>query len=112
MNDNNNYLKTKVLVVGAGVAGLSFSIALKKLQKDIEICVIDKSENAGNHILSGALIDADTLDDFICNYITNIDEDAPLLKETIKNNVNKEGILFFPNSKLSIDLVKLLMISS
>lgn len=112
MNDNNNYLKTKVLVVGAGVAGLSFSIALKKLQKDIEICVIDKSENAGNHILSGALIEADTLDDFICNYITNIDEDAPLLKETIKNNVNKEGILFFPNSKLSIDLVKLLKISS
>ena len=112
MNNGNNYLKTKVLVVGAGVAGLSFSIALKKMKPDIEICVIDKSENAGNHILSGALIDADVLDNFIEKYISDIDENAKLLKDAIKYNVNKESILFFPNSKVSINLAHILKFSS
>lgn len=108
---NNNYLKTNVLVVGAGVAGLCFSISLKVLNPSIEICVIDKSKDAGNHILSGALIDADTLNNFISNYIldfNNDEKEVNEIKDSISLSVEKERLLFLPNSKLSFDVSKIL----
>ena len=57
MPNNNEYNKVSVLVVGAGPAGLATAIQLKVLQPDIDVCVIDKALDLGNHNLSGAVLE-------------------------------------------------------
>ncbi|XP_054265319.1 electron transfer flavoprotein-ubiquinone oxidoreductase, mitochondrial isoform X1 [Macrosteles quadrilineatus] len=50
-----------VLIVGGGPAGMSAAIQLKKMaQKDnreLRVCLVEKSSEIGGHILSGAVID-------------------------------------------------------
>lgn len=50
-----------VLVVGAGPAGLSAAIALKKAKPDVEVCVVDKAAESGNHNLSGAVLESEPI---------------------------------------------------
>lgn len=56
-------LECDILVVGAGIAGLSFCYRLAKLLKKenmfdkLSIVVLEKGESLGAHILSGAIID-------------------------------------------------------
>lgn len=107
---DSNYLKTKVLVIGAGPSGLSFAISAKKKDPNLEICVIDKSQDAGNHILSGAIIDSKILDNFIEKYIGSLDENEELKKE-LSLKVTGEKMFFLPNSKLSFDILKILNIA-
>ena len=58
-----------VVIVGAGPAGLSASIQLKKLAQeknlDISVCVVEKGSEVGAHILSGAVIEPRTLNELI-----------------------------------------------
>ena len=58
-----------VVIVGAGPAGLSASIQLKKLAQeknlDISVCVVEKGSEVGAHILSGAVIEPRALDELI-----------------------------------------------
>ena len=58
-----------VVIVGAGPAGLSASIQLKKLAQeknlDISVCVVEKGSEVGAHILSGAVLEPRTLDELI-----------------------------------------------
>ena len=61
MANHNEYSKAPVLVVGAGPAGLSTAIQLKVLKPEIDICVIDKALDLGNHNLSGAVLEAEPL---------------------------------------------------
>lgn len=46
-----------VAMVGAGPAGLAAAIRLKQLSKergaDLSVCVLEKGEEVGSHILSG-----------------------------------------------------------
>ena len=50
-----------VIIVGAGISGLSCAIKIKQLcrktKKDISVCVIEKGAYVGAHILSGAVMD-------------------------------------------------------
>ena len=50
-----------VVIVGAGVAGLSAAIKLKQLAaqagRDISVCVLEKGSEVGAHIVSGAVFD-------------------------------------------------------
>ncbi len=64
-----------VLIVGAGPAGLSAAIRLKQLAPDATVCVVEKAGEVGAHILSGAVIETRTLDEFLPNWI---DRGAPL----------------------------------
>jgi heterodisulfide reductase subunit A-like polyferredoxin len=48
-----------VLIVGGGPAGLSAAIRLKQLAqeagKEVSVCLVDKGQEIGSHILSGVL---------------------------------------------------------
>jgi electron-transferring-flavoprotein dehydrogenase len=58
-----------VVIVGAGPAGLSAAIRLKQLaaerEADISVCVLEKGSEVGAHILSGAVIDPQSLEELL-----------------------------------------------
>ena len=54
-----------VIIVGAGPAGLSCAIRLKQLKPDLMVAVIEKSSEIGAHILSGAVIEPEPLDELL-----------------------------------------------
>ena len=58
-----------VVIVGAGVAGLSTAIALAQYahshQKSLQICVLEKSAHIGGHVVSGAVLDPRALTELI-----------------------------------------------
>ena len=68
MSDRES-MEYDVVIVGAGVAGLSAAIRLKQLAakegREIGVCVLEKGSEVGAHILSGAVIDPKALDELI-----------------------------------------------
>jgi electron-transferring-flavoprotein dehydrogenase len=63
---HQNTVKTDVLVIGGGTAGLSFAIRLADLaaqqgEKPLSILLIEKGSSLGSHNLSGAVVDPSTL---------------------------------------------------
>ncbi len=61
MPNYSEYSNVSVLVVGAGPAGLSAAIQLKVLKPDLDVCVVDKALDLGNHNLSGAVLEKEPL---------------------------------------------------
>ncbi len=55
-------LEADVIIVGAGPAGLSAAIQLKKKAPEYSVLVVDKGSEVGAHIISGAVIDPSGLD--------------------------------------------------
>jgi electron-transferring-flavoprotein dehydrogenase len=60
-----------VIIVGAGPAGLSCAIRLKQLKPDLMVAVIEKSAEVGGHILSGAVIEPEPLDELLPGWRDN-----------------------------------------
>ena len=54
-----------VVIVGAGPAGLAAAIRLKQINPETSVCVIEKASQLGAHILSGAVIEPQPLDELI-----------------------------------------------
>ncbi len=58
-----------VVIVGAGPAGLSAAIRLKQLaagaETEIAVCVLEKGSEVGAHILSGAVLEPQALDELL-----------------------------------------------
>jgi electron-transferring-flavoprotein dehydrogenase len=54
-----------VVTVGAGPAGLAFAIHLKQRKPELRVCVIEKASTVGAHILSGAVIEPEPLDELL-----------------------------------------------
>ena len=54
-----------VIVVGAGPDGLACAIRLKQKKPDLAVAVIEKGAEVGSHILSGAVIEPQALDDLL-----------------------------------------------
>lgn len=96
---NKNYNIVDVLIVGAGIAGLSAAATLKKKKPELNVCVIDKAHAVGNHNLSGAVIEPKALQEFL-NYIDsniiNSDEAKAILDRTVEH----DSINFFTSSGL------------
>jgi len=61
VSNNNDHHKVSVLVIGAGPADLATAIQLKALKPEVNICVVEKATDLGNHNLSGAVLEAQTL---------------------------------------------------
>ncbi|TCS97987.1 electron-transferring-flavoprotein dehydrogenase [Pseudofulvimonas gallinarii] len=60
-----------VVTVGAGPAGLSFAMRLKQLRPELSVCVIEKASAVGAHILSGAVIEPQPLDELLPGWRDN-----------------------------------------
>ncbi len=58
-------LSFDVLIIGAGPAGLSAAIHLKKISPQITVCVLEKGKAVGSHILSGLVFEPTALEQLI-----------------------------------------------
>lgn len=84
-----------VVIVGAGPAGLSAAIRLAQLCKNkntsLQICVIDKGEEVGAHILSGAVLDPSALFELI--------PDWQMKNPPVHTAVSQDRFMFFTEEK-------------
>src|SRR5436190_2345776 len=78
-----------VVIVGAGPAGLAAAIRLKQLANDagreLSVCILEKGSEVGAHILSGAVIDPRTLDEFLPDWR---DDGCPLAEVPVTKNLH------------------------
>lgn len=66
MNQDSSSLRTDVVIVGAGLAGLACAIHLARTsQPPRQILLLEKSANLGGHLLSGAVMRTDALQDIL-----------------------------------------------
>jgi len=78
-----------VVIVGAGPAGLSAAIRIKQIaaerEADVSVCVLEKGSEVGAHILSGAVIDPQSLDELLPDWR---DDGCPLAEVPVTTNLH------------------------
>ena len=75
-----------VVIVGGGPAGLAAAIRLKQISRDITVCVLEKGAEIGAHILSGAVMDPQALNELLPDWKQ---QGAP-----VKTEVTEDRFLF------------------
>lgn len=89
-------LKTDVLFIGAGPANLAGAIKLKQLlnQKGIDqsVVVIEKAEKIGQHHLSGAIFEAQVLNELLPGWQDN--EEDRFITKLLANRIIKDELYF------------------
>lgn len=103
MAKNNEYNKVSVLVVGAGPAGLACAIQLKTKKPEIDVCVIDKSAEPGNHNLSGAVLEKDAIHRLLDSAVEGW-QDSDTAKDVLGKKVKKDNVMFFLGRKMSFNI--------
>ena len=103
MTDNDKYSdKIDVAIVGAGPAGLSAGIAIKKLNPQLSVCIIEKSSVLGGHCLSGAALERKAVEKLMA---IAFEEEYDLSEiELFSNVIEDDAMLFLPDSKHSISM--------
>jgi len=103
MLNNQEYNKVTVLVVGAGPAGLATAIQLKSLKPEIDVCVIEKAADLGNHNLSGAVLEAEPLHSLLDSAVPGW-HNTDAAKDVLANKIDKDNIMFLLGKKLSFNI--------
>ncbi len=103
MSNNQDYNKVSVLVVGAGPAGLATAIQLKTLKPEIDVCVIEKGADLGNHNLSGAVLEAEPLHSLLDRAVPGW-QDSDAAKEVLAAKIDKDNIMFLLGKKLAFNI--------
>ncbi len=85
-----------VVIVGAGPAGLSAAIKLKQLahqhNKEIHVCILEKGAKVGSHILSGAVLEPNSLKALLPDSWENAPLDSPVLSDSFRYLTAKHAI--------------------
>ncbi len=95
--------RVSVLIVGAGPAGLATAIQLKTIRPQIDVCVIEKSSDLGNHNLSGAVLEAEPLHTLLDSAVPDW-RDSDAAKDVLAKKVSKDNVMFFLGRKLSFNI--------
>lgn len=103
MPNYNDFNKASVLVVGAGPAGLSTAIQLKVLKPDIDVCVIDKALDLGNHNLSGAVLEKEPLGTLLDAAKPGW-RDTDEAKQVLANVIDKDDIMFLLGKNMAFGI--------
>jgi electron-transferring-flavoprotein dehydrogenase len=90
-------IDTDVAIVGAGPAGLSAAIRLKRLAPDLGVTVVEKSAEIGSHILSGAVMDPVGLDELIPDWRAKGAPVGPTVTKDTFHVLGKRSDLRLPN---------------
>ena len=88
--------KIDLIIAGGGISGLSAALRAKRKNPLLCIAVIDKSEYPGSANLSGAVFEADCLDEIIPGWKNCND---PCLKKIRKNKVESESLYYLSGKK-------------
>jgi electron-transferring-flavoprotein dehydrogenase len=105
-----DYNKVTVLIVGGGPAGLAAAIQLKILKRNIDVCVIEKAANLGNHNLSGAFIEEQPLFNLLNAALPGW-KNSDQAKEIFTNKIDKNNVMFLPGRKWAVNVQPILRIA-
>jgi len=97
------YNKVQVLIVGGGPAGLSSAIQLKALKPEMEVCVIEKGAEAGNHSLSGAVLEKEPLATLLNAAVPGW-EKSDIAKDVLANVIDKDDVMFFLGKSMAFKI--------
>jgi len=103
VSKNKDYNKVSTLIIGAGPAGLATAIQLKIIKPEIDVCVIEKSANLGNHNLSGAVLEPEPLFTLLDSAMPDW-ENTDAAREVLANKILNDNIMFLLGKKLSFDI--------
>jgi len=103
-NNSDDYGKVPVLVVGAGPAGLATAIQLKVLKPDLDVCVIEKGLDLGNHNLSGAVLESEPLHTLLDSAVPEW-RDSDAAKQVLANKIDKDDIMFLLGTSWSFKIL-------
>jgi len=103
VSNYKDYNKVSVLIVGAGPAGLAAAIQLKVIKPQMDICVIEKGADLGNHNLSGAVLEAEPLHTLLDSAVPGW-QDTDAAKDVLANKIDKDNIMFLLGKKLSFNI--------
>jgi electron-transferring-flavoprotein dehydrogenase len=103
VSNDKDYNRVQVLIVGAGPAGLSCAIQLKAQKPDIDVCVIEKAADLGNHNFSGAVLEAEPLHTLLDLAVPRWQDSEPA-KDVLAEKVSKDNVMFFLGKKLSFNI--------
>ncbi len=101
---DTDYSKTDVLIVGAGPAGLAAGIKIRHENPELEVCIIDKGAEPGNHNLSGAVLEINALKSLL-------DEASPGWEKTkaainvLGNPIEDDDMMLFMGEKFSLNVI-------
>jgi len=101
--NEKDFNRTTVLIVGAGPAGLAAAIQLKTQKPELDVCVVEKSADLGNHNLSGAVLEPEPLHSLLDSAAPGWKE-ADIAKEVLANIIDKDDIMFLLGKKLSFNI--------
>lgn len=100
-----NFKKIDVLFVGAGPACLTSAIRLKKLLNQSgrkeTVAVVEKADKLGQHNLSGAVFEADVLDELIPDWK---DRKDTFVKKMLSNRIKINDTFFLLGDKVALKL--------
>lgn len=106
MSAANDMDRVDALVVGAGPAGLAAAIVLKKRRPELDVCVVDKAGELGQHSLSGAVLETAPLEQLLDLAAPGWRETGPA-GEILSRRVERDDLLMLAGGRRSLPLNKL-----